>query len=233
MQHLHLIARHLHLNPPPAVELANPASGLTVLDTLQVKREIAENGFFILPAGSTVNLHVGAISRLQRSYGSRGIGLGIVVSQAPIECTVNFTREPLSPDDPKAFWADLGLTSAELRRLQTNAREIDAQLQAQLPKLPAGERESLATLIGGSEDPVAAKELSDQHQEAIALLEPEHQRLVKALLEANPDFQKLVDGQLPSHLDVTSASLHVGTTFTPYEPKSAPPPPQPAPAPVP
>ena len=218
--------------PPPAPpESVSPAIALTVLDTPQVKREIAEKGFITLPPGSTVNLYVDVVSKFQRSNGPRGKDLGIVVSQAPIECTVHLTRESIVPDDPNpnAFWAGLNLTSAELRRLQTDAAQIDAQLNALLPKLPEGERESLATLIGRSEDPFAAEELSDKHQEAIALLESEHQRLVNALLEANPNFKKLVDDQLPSHLDVTSASLYVGTTVTPYEPKLAPPPqPQPA-----
>lgn len=208
--------------PPasPALETTHSARQVSKFDRTAVSREMAEKGFFTLPAGTNVLLNVVAAPKLQRSLGGVKT-LGIGTSQAPVECFVQVNGEPINPDDPDTTWARLDLTSAELRRLQCETAQVNTQLEALLPK--SDERETLSTLIGQSAKPYQAEELVQEQQRLADLQAQERQRLAGVLLEANPDFQKLVDNQLKGHFNVTGANLHVGITTPPGDKKFGPP----------
>lgn len=135
----------------PPTESGQPVSQVSKFDRAAVRREMAEKGFFTLPTGTNVLLDVTVAPKLDK-HNMQGRRLGIGTSQAPIECSVSVSGEALNPEDPDTTWASLSLTSTELRRLQGDTAQLDAELEALLPK--SDERETLSTLISRSGNPM-------------------------------------------------------------------------------
>ncbi|MBI3955605.1 hypothetical protein HY338_04105 [Candidatus Gottesmanbacteria bacterium] len=135
----------------------------------------------------------------------------MAISQAPIECTIRFTREPIDPGDQNTSWASLHLTSAELRRLQFDAAQLETQRNALIIPI---DREDRTKPGDQYTDPYGGEELERKLQQLNVSQFKEQQRLAGALLEANPHFKQLVDNQL-SGQEVIDVSLSVGVTPRP------------------
>ncbi len=212
----------------------NQESKATILDSNQVIKEIAENGFLTLPAGTKVAVRVAVASQTQNNLGViYWYDVGSGASQAPTECIVSgMNIKSINSDHPEAATASLQLSSPRLRRLQAIGAEIDAELLSRYPETENDDLSLSARIAETRELDDKTSKLLQSSGRARLLGIKEQQRLAEKLLAQNPDFMSKVQSSGAGKFQMVDASLVVGTTTPIVSDMLRPPPLPPAPAPA-